>query len=119
MIPKAYLRCCCCDGKAVGRHWFNRDVGYGLCDKCIDVNLKGSSLLELTRMAGYRGFHYGILKPLSPLEIEMYTEHFSPGYHMAKSWSWYIARMDKEMIINLVDARIPFLSDMAKMIQSN
>lgn len=47
----------------MGRQWYNRDAGYGLCDGC--VNFVGSSLSAESMKSGYGvpGVHYALPKP--------------------------------------------------------
>src|SRR6185503_3800288 len=32
--PKRLI-CSCCGESCIGRQWWNRDTGYGLCDRCV------------------------------------------------------------------------------------
>ena len=32
--PVTLLTCCCCGNSTLGRQWWNRDTGYGLCARC-------------------------------------------------------------------------------------
>ena len=34
--PIKTLTCCCCGQETLGRQWWNRDTGYGLCAKCAE-----------------------------------------------------------------------------------
>lgn len=60
--PIRRLTCCCCGESTMGRQWWNRDTGYGLCVKCIPlvsrpINLEGTTM---ERLYGVRGFHYDV-----------------------------------------------------------
>ena len=51
--------CCCCGGDA-GRykqHW-NRDTGYGLCERCIDFCAEGTPEADFEETYGKPGVHY-------------------------------------------------------------
>lgn len=59
--PIRNLRCCCCGGSTLGRQWWNRDAGYGLCNDCIHVN--GVSQVangETVSGFGIRGVHWDL-----------------------------------------------------------
>jgi hypothetical protein len=64
------LRCACCDESVLGRQWWNRDLGYGVCLRCADANTAeyGEGSPEETRanpysdtthaLYGVRGYHF-------------------------------------------------------------
>ena len=55
------LICSCCGETAIGRQWWNRDTGYGLCVRCIDFVLAhGTTPEELKRSYGKRGYHFDL-----------------------------------------------------------
>uniref|UniRef100_A0A6M3L8A2 Uncharacterized protein n=1 Tax=viral metagenome TaxID=1070528 RepID=A0A6M3L8A2_9ZZZZ len=55
------LVCCCCGSLTKGRQWYNRDIGYGLCDRCAGwLEGKGTTAEEMTSCYGERGVHYCI-----------------------------------------------------------
>lgn len=55
------MQCCCCGESTIGRQWWNRDRGYGLCVKCADwIKSKGDSDADMESCYGVRGFHYDI-----------------------------------------------------------
>jgi hypothetical protein len=56
------LICACCGSETIGRQWWNRDTGYGLCTDCIDfvANSKGMMPEEMERSYGKRGVHYDV-----------------------------------------------------------
>lgn len=56
--PNISLTCCCCDCTTVGRQWWNRDTGYGLCSGCAEHLLPDTPDGALTREYGVRGYHF-------------------------------------------------------------
>lgn len=54
------LVCCCCGEQAIGRQWFNRDIGYGLCPNCISFCRDKSTKEEMKSCYGIEGIHYNI-----------------------------------------------------------
>lgn len=59
MSPVNYLTCCCCGNETLGRQWWNRDTGYGLCNRCFKIN----GITEKTtyhEYFGQRGIHWDI-----------------------------------------------------------
>lgn len=59
------LICCSCGEGTMGRQWWNRDTGYGICPSCAkrwaEHRLVGPE--ELERSCGKRGVHWGIGLP--------------------------------------------------------
>lgn len=53
-----FLDCCCCGSGLIGRQWFNRDKGYGLCKYCIEIASRGQTPEEIETNYGVRGVHY-------------------------------------------------------------
>ena len=50
------LTCCCCGDIAVGRQWWNRDKGFGLCTNCVGFcQAEGSN-----DCYGIEGVHYNL-----------------------------------------------------------
>lgn len=51
--------CSCCDGEAgaFDQHW-NRDAGFGLCERCIDFVARGQTPADFERTYGLPGKHY-------------------------------------------------------------
>lgn len=65
--PKRLI-CCCCGASCIGRQWWNRDTGYGICPSCADqweANPKVGPE-ELKQSCGVRGVHYDIPPRPSP-----------------------------------------------------
>lgn len=58
--PIRFLTCCCCGGSAIGRQWWNRDTGYGLCVNCIPLCSRGETPEDFTRLYGVRGVHFDV-----------------------------------------------------------
>lgn len=57
--PIVRLSCCVCGASTKGRQWWNRDTGYGLCEKCADDPRVTSQGAETMRSYyGVRGVHY-------------------------------------------------------------
>lgn len=44
----------------MGRQWWNRDTGYGLCVDCITFVGRGQSDEDTERQYGVRGVHYDV-----------------------------------------------------------
>lgn len=56
------LICCCCGSGCIGRQWWNRDTGYGICVPCAnqwETNPKVGPD-ELKQSCGVRGVHFDI-----------------------------------------------------------
>lgn len=60
MEPIKYLTCCCCDGPTIGRQWWNRDEGFGLCDRCADSMKHSTAAEDMQNRYGEAGVHYAI-----------------------------------------------------------
>lgn len=58
--PIRRLTCCCCGESTIGRQWWNRDTGFGLCADCIPFVSRGESAEGLQSTYGTRGVHYDI-----------------------------------------------------------
>lgn len=54
------LTCCCCGEGTKGRQWYNRDIGYGLCPKCVPYCSKKMDAEEMKSCYGIEGVHYNI-----------------------------------------------------------
>ena len=55
------LTCCVCGESTVGRQWWNRDTGYGLCVKCSrDPLVTRQGPQEMAKLYGLRGTHYDL-----------------------------------------------------------
>ena len=53
------LTCAVCGGSAIGRQWWNRDTGFGVCSKCIDwLRKRGTTEEEIHSCYGVEGEHY-------------------------------------------------------------
>lgn len=55
-----HLICCCCGAETRGRQWHNRDTGYGLCDRCIDLCRRKMTAADMQSCYGIRGVHYDL-----------------------------------------------------------
>ena len=65
--PIIPLICSCCDGDTIGRQWWNRGHGFGVCPKCADWISKhrpfGHDPMTAEEMHmdyGVKGIHYGV-----------------------------------------------------------
>lgn len=55
------LTCCCCGESTIGRQWWNRDKGFGLCQKCVKwMKEQGTTDEEIRSMAGVDGINFNI-----------------------------------------------------------
>ena len=73
------LLCCCCGAETLGRQWWNRDIGYGLCERCIPLCWQPETEDSFRQLYGEKGIHYALgdgpatlvvvpPKPLTPKE---------------------------------------------------
>lgn len=58
--PIKTLTCCCCGNEARGRQWWNRDTGYGLCNRCAEMISKKEDEETMESCYGKKGTHYSI-----------------------------------------------------------
>jgi hypothetical protein len=54
------LSCCCCSQKTEGRQWWNRDRGYGLCEKCAEIIEDEEDEKTMKELYGIKGIHYQV-----------------------------------------------------------
>lgn len=54
------LTCCCCGELALGRQWWNRDKGFGLCVRCAERISKVEDDETMKNCYGVKGTHYQI-----------------------------------------------------------
>lgn len=57
------LICCCCGASVIGRQWWNRDTGYGICEPCAESwanNPRAGGPGELIHACGPRGVYWGL-----------------------------------------------------------
>lgn len=52
--------CACCDSGTIGRQWWNRDNGFGLCKNCVDFCRRGCDDDDMFSSYGAKGIHYAI-----------------------------------------------------------
>lgn len=57
------MRCACCGEGCLGRQWWNRDTGYGLCCSCHDELSQAESPEEMQNTYGVKGVHCAIPEP--------------------------------------------------------
>ena len=62
----------------MGRQWWNRDTGYGLCVKCIPFCERGETPESFQRLYGERGVHYAVELEWQPLWAAM-KENYDVG----------------------------------------
>jgi hypothetical protein len=58
--PPRSLECSCCGERTVGRQWYNRDTGYGLCPPCSERLWNKLPAVEMLSNYGVPGVHYAI-----------------------------------------------------------
>lgn len=57
------LKCSCCGNHTMGRQFYNKDTGYGLCTQCLVQNsVHGADVNEMIQVFGLQGFHYATLE---------------------------------------------------------
>lgn len=62
------LICACCGGEAPARHqWYNRDKGYGVCERCFLDAVKAEGIEQAISHYGAPGIHHS-LKPRPELK---------------------------------------------------
>lgn len=54
------LTCCCCGEITKGRQWWNRDKGFGLCERCAEMISKKEDEETMKSCYGIKGVHYCI-----------------------------------------------------------
>lgn len=54
------LTCCCCGASLIGRQWWNRDAGFGICRACIGIEERRQSPEEIRSCYGVEGVHYRV-----------------------------------------------------------
>lgn len=54
------LECSCCGAETLGRQWWNRDTGYGLCVACIPFCQRGETPETFASLYGTRGVHFDL-----------------------------------------------------------
>lgn len=54
------LTCCCCGASTIGRQWWNRDAGYGICTPCADRQALREDAATMRSYYGVRGTHYAL-----------------------------------------------------------
>ena len=52
------LVCCTCGGTAMGKQWWNRDTGYGLCSECAKWLSTRTTVEDMEQCYGRPGEHY-------------------------------------------------------------
>lgn len=52
------LDCCVCGGGSHGRQWWNRDDGYGICDRCAPEQAEIEGPKRMESLYGVQGVHY-------------------------------------------------------------
>ena len=54
------LICACCGESTIGRQWYNRDTGYGLCVACVDYCKAKLEDDEFKDSYGVQGVHFDV-----------------------------------------------------------
>ena len=57
-----WLVCCCCGSHTLGRQWWNRDQGFGLCPSCWRTHYQHEP-----NSCGVKGYHFAIRIPKDEL----------------------------------------------------
>lgn len=52
------LVCCCCGAATRGRQWWNRDTGFGICDRCATEQAEHEEPERMRSLYGEAGVHY-------------------------------------------------------------
>jgi hypothetical protein len=55
-----FLICCCCGERTIGKQWWNRDKGYGVCKECGEREEKRAGIEEAQRSFGVKGKNWAI-----------------------------------------------------------
>ena len=59
LAPIRPLTCCCCGERTIGRQWWNRDTGFGLCQSCAKwIRTRGTGPQDMHSLYGDEGYHY-------------------------------------------------------------
>ncbi len=58
--PIKTLTCCCCGEQTIGRQWWNRDTGFGLCESCAERISKNEDQETMKSCYGEKGVHYAL-----------------------------------------------------------
>jgi len=74
--PIRRLTCCCCGASTIGRQWWNRDTGFGLCADCIPFVHNAQTAADMVSSYGEHGIHYD-LQPTTTRE-ENYIAKIDP-----------------------------------------
>ncbi len=90
--PIKRLVCSCCDGEAIGRQWWNRDVGFGLCRSCIPFASRGLTDADMERTYGKRGVHYDIREN----RFAKLATRCSTYRDVTRLWNWADHQIDPE-----------------------
>lgn len=72
--PRVFrFTCCCCDEEAPGyRQWWNRDTGYGICQRCFEKSVDRFGMVESIDLYGEPGIHHSVPRPTDPAELDDY-----------------------------------------------
>jgi hypothetical protein len=54
------LQCCVCGESTIGRQWWNRDTGFGICSGCAESEAARVPAEEMTDCYGMAGVHYNV-----------------------------------------------------------
>lgn len=58
--PARSLTCCCCGELTIGRQWWNRDNGFGLCNACAERISEIEDEAHMESCYGKKGIHYAL-----------------------------------------------------------
>lgn len=54
------LECCCCGAGTIGRQWYNRDAGYGICELCAIKIARTETPDYMRSTYGITGVHHSV-----------------------------------------------------------
>jgi len=55
-----FLVCACCGNGTRGSQWWNRDTGYGCCERCFLDAVAKQGREEAERLYGLAGIHHSV-----------------------------------------------------------
>lgn len=71
-IPTRRLQCACCGASVLGRQWWNRDKGFGVCQRCAKETIQREGEEATVRLYGRRGEHWSVNE--TELKRGVYTD---------------------------------------------
>lgn len=70
------LICCHCNKNCLGRQWWNREHGFGVCGDCVHLHRSEgrTSSEEQRSMWGDEGVHYNVVVDTVPKKLQCFVE---------------------------------------------